>query len=473
MPYCPKGHGEMSGKYCQECGEELITGSPAPAGEVLRIRSPEARADVHVVLPGVSTEKPAVLVWCPQCGRRNVETEVFDCQGPCGRQNLCLRHFDEEYEVCIQCAEQRRQTEQKRAALQTALQEELAEWRRRAETAESRLAEAVQRHTQAQAELDQARLELRRAREERHAAEAKWQQELAALQAQLAALGAELDEWRRRAGQAEAQLAEIERKEREAEEARRQAEEQKKAAPLWQQIGIELVKIPAGPFLYGDKKQPVELDEFWIAKTPVTNAQYKAFVDATGHRAPSHWKEGRPPPGKENHPVVNVSWHDAQAFCAWVGLRLPSEYEWEKAARGTDGRVYPWGDEWQPGRCNSDEAGIGDTTPVDRFPKGASPYGVLDMAGNVGEWCEGWYDNDRESRVLRGGSWRNSQRGVRAAFRVKVNPIDRHGVFGFRCGLSPQTRSKQEWVVVGHAFSVTTSELECHATSVTYGYGMG
>ncbi len=126
---------------------------------------------------------------------------------------------------------------------------------------------------------------------------------------------------------------------------------------------------------------------------PITNAQYLLFVQATGHRAPSHWEDGRPPRGLESHPVVNVSWHDAMAYCRWLSevtgksITLPSEAQWEKAARGDrDTREYPWGDDWDPNRCNNSELGIGDTTPVGIFPEGASPYGCLDMVGNTWEW---------------------------------------------------------------------------------------
>jgi len=143
-------------------------------------------------------------------------------------------------------------------------------------------------------------------------------------------------------------------------------------------------------FLTEVPQRKVEVDGFFIDRFPVTNAQYKAFVDATRHRAPGNWQGRQYPEGKAAHPVTCIGWHGADAYARWAGLRLPTEAEWEKAARGTDGRTWPWGNEW------SDEATcIGDpnspqtralTTPVGAFPAGASPFGVLDMAGNVAEW---------------------------------------------------------------------------------------
>jgi len=194
-----------------------------------------------------------------------------------------------------------------------------------------------------------------------------------------------------------------------------------------------MVTIPAGEFLYGEDKQRIRLPEYRIAKTPVTNAQYKAFVDATGYPAPDHWENGQIPQGKADHPVVNVNWEDALAFCVWAGCRLPTEKEWEKAARGTDGRDYPWGNGWEAGHCNTEEAGIKDTTPVTRYPRGASPYGLLDMAGNVWEWCKDWSDDDRKWKVLRGGAWHLSQDSARCAFRLGASPDLRNIVVGFRC----------------------------------------
>ena len=141
--------------------------------------------------------------------------------------------------------------------------------------------------------------------------------------------------------------------------------------------------MPAGKFLYGDDKKEVELPQFWIAKAPVTNAQYARFVAETGREPPDHWKGKTPPQKIAGHPMTYVSWDDAVAYATWAGGRLPTEEEWEKAARGTDGREYPWG-KWAEGRCNTKEAGIGGTTPVGQYsPQGDSPYGCQDCAGNV------------------------------------------------------------------------------------------
>ena len=208
-------------------------------------------------------------------------------------------------------------------------------------------------------------------------------------------------------------------------------------APLWQQIGIQMVAIPGGWFLYGEKKQKVYLPEYRLARTTVTNAQYKAFVDAAGHGVPSNWENGRIPRGKENHPVVWVSWEDADAFCEWAGCRLPTEAEWEKGARGADGREYPWRNQWVDGYCNTSEAGVRDTTPVGSYPHGASPYNLLDMGGNVWEWCDTWYDAKRDARVVRGGSWGDNQRDVRCASRGRSSPGGRGSYNGFRGCASP------------------------------------
>ena len=200
----------------------------------------------------------------------------------------------------------------------------------------------------------------------------------------------------------------------------------------WEQDGKEMVHVPAGEFLYGDEKKKRELPEFWIDKTPVTNAEYARFVSATGHGPPQHWKSKTPSKEIAAHPVVYVSWRDAVAYAEWAGKRLPTEEEWEKAARGTDGREYPWGDqEPAPQLCNFDR-NEGSTTPVGKYsPQGDSPYGCVDMAGNVWEWTSS--DYDASNKVLRGGSWIDEPSRVRGANRGWRRPGDSSGNFGFRC----------------------------------------
>ncbi len=274
-----------------------------------------------------------------------------------------------------------------------------------------------------------------------HAAEEKRQEEaaeqerqrVAAEQARQAAAARAAEEKRQKeAAQRERQRAAAEQA-RQAAAARAAEEERRKASrwPVCWKIGIDLVRIPAGGFLYGDDKQCIYLPEYWIAKTPVTNRQYKAFVDTTGYRAPDHWQGGKIPAGKEDHPVVFVSWDDAGAFCQWAGVALPNEQQWEKAARGTDGRTYPWGDAVpNKHRCNF-HSEVGGTTQVRKYPAGASPYGLLDMAGNVWEWCADWNMKNGD-RVKRGGSCLDNANWVRCAYRSGDYHDYRRNRDGFR-----------------------------------------
>ncbi len=210
--------------------------------------------------------------------------------------------------------------------------------------------------------------------------------------------------------------------------------------------GAMMVYIPAGNFLMGNDNRQVNVSDYWIYKTPVTVAQYRKFCGATRRTMPDapgwNWID--------DHPVVHISWHDAQAYCTWAGVRLPSETEWEKAARGTNGREYPWGDEWDADRlrCSKVEPGdAGGTSPVGIYPSGESPYGCLDMAGNVWEWCEDKYAAEHEWRVLRGGCWTNADpQHLRTAFRLNFPPDDLEsgldfrggaGPYGFRCAAGP------------------------------------
>jgi formylglycine-generating enzyme required for sulfatase activity len=203
----------------------------------------------------------------------------------------------------------------------------------------------------------------------------------------------------------------------------------------------------------------VHLPEFYISKYPVTNTQYQAFVQATGHRAPGHWEKGRIPAAKYNHPVVNVSWHDAVEFYHWLGaetgqpFRLPTEVQWEKAARGTDGRIYPWGDDSPDENLCNFNNNVGDTTTIGRYsPQGDNPYGCADMAGNVWEWCHSLFRpypyqagdgrevlEDEGPRVLRGGAFYFSGRFVRCAYRNRLNPYSWDDSIGFRVVVAPGT----------------------------------
>lgn len=205
-----------------------------------------------------------------------------------------------------------------------------------------------------------------------------------------------------------------------------------------------MILIPPGEFLFGietiamnmcDRFGPekVDLPAFHIDRHGVTNEQYLRFVEATGRATPEHWTDGKVPEGKDTHPVVCVSYHDAQAYCEWAGKRLPTEAEWEKACRGTKGQEFPWGSLIGAARCNSYELGIHDTTPVDHFPKGQSFYGVWDMVGNVWEWTSDFWDEKQELRTVRGGSYNLSSNNLRCALRYGVHPDRRRRYVGFRC----------------------------------------
>jgi formylglycine-generating enzyme required for sulfatase activity len=270
------------------------------------------------------------------------------------------------------------------------------------------------------------------------------------------------------------------REEKPAERPAPAANLQALAAQLQKTTGIEWREVPAGPFWMGNDdqgsdekpKHQVELPAFLIARFPITNAQYSAFVQDKGYEQQKFWtpagwawrqKEKVNGPYKRggdfdlpDHPVIGVSWYEAVAFTRWLSqrseqpIRLPSEAEWEKAARGDDGRTYPWGDKWEKGRANTSELGIDETSAVGRFsPAGDSPYGVSDMAGNVWEWCQSLYKpypykaDDREKpdisgyRVVRGGSWFNGQDLARCAYRRYLDPVVRNNIIGFRIVCAP------------------------------------
>jgi formylglycine-generating enzyme required for sulfatase activity len=224
----------------------------------------------------------------------------------------------------------------------------------------------------------------------------------------------------------------------------------------------------------GEREAPrhrVTLDAFHIDRYEITNGLFEKFVRATGHRTTAEregdgsvrqQKDGkmnkvsgaswRSPNGPgtssdSTHSVVQVSWHDAEAYCKWAGKRLPTEAEWEKAARGTDGRRYPWGEAWDTAKANGDNA-VGTTRPVGSYAGGVSPYEVHDMAGNVAELVADWFDegyyqrsperNPRgpdsgQYRVLRGGSWDDFPLNLRTSHRFSYSPVNRNHHVGFRC----------------------------------------
>jgi formylglycine-generating enzyme required for sulfatase activity len=217
-----------------------------------------------------------------------------------------------------------------------------------------------------------------------------------------------------------------------------------------------MVEIPTGEFTMGndggdDDEKPahtVTLEAFEIDMFEVTNADFARFVEETGYQTEaekageSGWRAYAE--GKDNHPVVKVTWNDADAYCQWAGKRLPTEAEWEKAARGEEGFIYPWGNEWDPAKANAKESGFRGTVAVGSFPEAASPYGVFDMAGNVWEWTADWYQSypgstyqsgyfGEKFRVTRGGGWFQDADLVTAPNRSATDPSAANDDLGFRC----------------------------------------
>lgn len=230
-------------------------------------------------------------------------------------------------------------------------------------------------------------------------------------------------------------------------------------------IGAEpnkMILISAGEFIMGTNERlsdegpahKVQLKAYYIDKYEVTNLQYQQFMEATGRRSPDHFRNRTYPEGKADHPVTYVSWRDAKAYCEWAGKRLPTDEEWEKAARGTDGRTFPWGNTFDINKANSpvrwEQLQLeGDTTPAGAFAGGVSPYGLYDMSGNVWEWTENWYQaypgNTQQNenygekyKTLKGGSWWDCsfyKCGISAPVynRSFFSPKVKNSSFGFRC----------------------------------------
>ncbi|TDJ57892.1 MAG: formylglycine-generating enzyme family protein [Nitrospina sp.] len=227
-----------------------------------------------------------------------------------------------------------------------------------------------------------------------------------------------------------------------------------------------MVYVPEGYFQMGDSSSEAEdakpmhfvyTSAFFIDQYEVSNLEYQNFMEATQHPPPLYWEDEHF--NKPDHPVVGVSWFDAMAFARWKGRRLPTEAEWEKAARGNDARLYPWGEKWSKGFVLHfvNVFGMEDqyefTAPVNYYPSGSSPFGVISMAGNVWEWCLDWYDKDyyrispelnpegpppaaeKKMKVLRGGSWVNSIDGVQVIQRSRNLPTSKKTIYGFRTAL--------------------------------------
>jgi formylglycine-generating enzyme required for sulfatase activity len=230
------------------------------------------------------------------------------------------------------------------------------------------------------------------------------------------------------------------------------------AEPARQDTGpdaAEMVLVPAGEFIMGsadgdpDETPPhrVSLPAFYIDKYEVTHEQYEKFLKATGHDAPVDWPNARMPAKRARHPVVNVTFDDAAAFAKWAGKRLPTEVEWEKAARGSDGRNFPWGNSADNKKSASGEDAKQRTHPVGSFPDDVSPCGAMDLAGNVWEWTASWYEaypgNDsleiefgKKFRVIRGGGAIDYYGAVstkRCADRARSVPYGTYDALGFRC----------------------------------------
>lgn len=202
-------------------------------------------------------------------------------------------------------------------------------------------------------------------------------------------------------------------------------------------------------FLDEHPEREVYLPAFFMDRFEMTIRQYEQFVQATGSTAPMNWPGGTAPPGRGLYPVSDVNWYDAGRACRWMGKRLPTEAEWEKTARGSGGLEYPWGNEYDPQKANTGSDDRGDLAPVGSYESGKSPYGVHDLAGNVWEWTQDWYQpypsNDYQSdrfgqkyKVMRGSSWGGVGHYAlavfyRAAHRFYSEPENGFPDAGFRC----------------------------------------
>jgi len=231
-----------------------------------------------------------------------------------------------------------------------------------------------------------------------------------------------------------------------------------------------MVFVPAGEFLMGTATEELHrmgevdewpqhrvwVDDYYIDIHEVTNAQYKVYLDSTKAEPPHRWENGNYGIGEDGYPVVSISWDEASAYAHHIGKRLPTEPEWEKAARGVDGRRFPWGNDWDPTRANNSDQ----LMPIMSYPSGVSPFGCYDMSGNVAEWVDGWFhayprtESDilprgipdrnevfrKQKRVYRGGSWNSFGKFLRCANREGTGEDKKWVYVGFRCAMDPPWR---------------------------------
>ncbi len=440
MPYCHQCQKEQgTGEFCEECGAELQPRPPAgPVIEQVRGDTGVDRSvsQTVVVSPAGANGREALPYdYCPIDGVYLPRDQTFRCRR-CGREHICKEHLDPDLRVCSECAAEMQHGSRREGQALAGIESSPTE----------PAAAPVQKATPEPAPSPtRRRLGL--------APLLGGAAGLAALAAIVVGLLLGLP-----GGDGS-------------------GAPQAGATQERQSDGMVMVSVPAGEFLMGSpqdvgdaKEHPqhaVTLDAFWIDKYEVSNDQYRRCVVDGACTAPvdCDWSEPTyEDPSKGDHPVACVSWFDAEAYCAWAGARLPTEAEWEKAARGTDSRTYPWGNAFDASRlnycdrnCEFDyrdnevDDGYARTAPVGSYLEGASPYRALDMAGNVWEWVADWYGDDTYSsdlahnptgptsgghRVLRGGSWDNAQDDTRAALRHTSDPEWRSPTYGFRCATS-------------------------------------